>query len=334
LFLYVDGAAPPPGGLGDGLSVTIRPVGGRRVRGLLWQQILLPRAARADGLDVFFAPAYSGPLSLGIPSVLTVHDLSFEALPQDFALVDGMRRRLLSRLSLRASRRVLAVSDFTRREILSRHGDLAGRVEVVLHGADDDLPPAPDRDEARRSLGVTGPMLLSVGSILNRRRLPSLLAAAARLRRSLPDLWLEVAGENRTHPRLDIDAIVARLDLEGTVRHSGFVSERELALRYAAADAVVYLSEYEGFGLPVLEGLRRGLPVLTSSRPATGEIFAAAALTVDPADPPGIAEAARRLVVDARLRARLIEEGRRLSARLTWTAAAEKTRRALAAAAR
>ena len=294
----------------------------------------LPAAARGDGLDVFFAPAYSCPLALAVPRVTTVHDMSFFSLPEDFGLLDGMRRRTLVAASIEASRRVLAVSDFTRREIAARFPAAASRTVVTPHGADDDLAPPPDRETARRRLGVRGPMALTVGTILNRRCLPVLFQAAASLRRAWPDLTLEVVGENRTHPFLDLDALARRTGLDGAAQVSGFVDEAGLADRYAAADVAVFLSEYEGFGLPALEAMARGVPVVTSTAPALGEVFAGAALLVDPHDAPAVAQAVGRIWRDGALRADLIARGRALAARHSWGECARLTRDALEAAAR
>jgi len=331
LILYFNGPAPHDAVLREE-RIAVRALGDRPVRGLCWQERRLPAAARRDALDVFFAPAYVCPLALDLPRVTTVHDLSFFSFPSDFAPLDGLRRRALVGMSLTASSRVVAVSDFTRREILAQRPDVASRVDVIPHGADDALPPAPSRTEARERLGVDGALLLSVGSILNRRRLPALLQAVALLGRSHPAALLDVVGENRTHPLLDLDATVSRLKIGGRIRFSGFVSDEALATRYAAADVAVYLSEYEGFGLPALEAMARGIPVVTSRRPATAEIFGEAALTVDPADATEIAGALGRLLGDPGLRARLVARGRALAARHTWAEAAARTRNALAAA--
>ena len=310
-----------------------RPLGDLPVRGLRWQEARLPAAARLDRLDVFFAPAYSCPLSLDVPRVTTVHDMSFFSIPEDFGLVDGMRRRALVAASIEASRRLLAVSDFTRREIAARFPAAAPRIVVTPHGADDDLAPPPSREEARGRLGLRGPMILTVGTILNRRCLPVLFHAAARLRRAWPDLVLEVVGENRTHPHLDLSSLARRAGLDGGARVSGFVGEAALADRYAAADVAVFLSEYEGFGLPALEAMARGVPVVTSTRPALGEVFGEAALLVDPRDAPAVAEALDRVLRDGGLRADLVARGHALAARHSWAACARLTRDALEAAA-
>jgi len=127
---------------------------------------------------------------------------------------------------------------------------------------------------------------------------------------------------------------VRALDLDGHVRLAGFVGEQALADRYAAADAAVFLSEYEGFGLPALEAMARGVPTVVSSRPSLGEIFGAAALTVEPRDEPAVETALERVLTDAALRADLAERGRALAGRFAWAETARRTREALSAAAR
>lgn len=327
LVLFCNGPAPSDPCLARP-GVEVR-AGDAPVRsGLVWQQAVLPRLLRRERLDVFFAPAYAAPLAAPVPVATTVHDLSFFSVPWDFAPLDALRRRVLVAASVARSTRLLTDSEFGRRELLARFPDVAGRARLVPLGGDDDIPPA-----AAHAAPASGPLLLSVGSILNRRRLPVLLRAVAELAPRLPGLRLAIVGDNRTHPRLDLARLVARSGLAGRVSHDGFLAESELARLYAAAEACVYLSEYEGFGLPVMEALRRGVPTLTSRRPATGEIYAGAALLAEPDDPREIAAALERLLRDAPLRARLRRAGEALVSRHGWAAAAAATRAVLAEAA-
>lgn len=324
LVLYFKGPHPKDPLL-DHPSITLRPVGDGRSRGIVWQEWPLPEAARHDALDVFFAPAYGCPLRMRTPRVTTIHDLSFFSWPADFTAREALRRRILVAASVQASSRIVAVSDFTRREILSHFPAAADRVAVVSEGPDDDLPAPPGRAEARQRLGLTAPLVLSVGSVLNRRRAPVLLEAVRRLTSAPPEPLLDIVGENRTQPRLDLPQLASALGIDARVRFSGFVDEAALADRYAAADVFVYLSEYEGFGLPVLEAMARGVPVVTSTRPATGEIFADAALLVEPADSAAVAAAIARVLSSQRLRDDLVARGRALAARHSWADAAART---------
>jgi glycosyltransferase involved in cell wall biosynthesis len=171
--------------------------------------------------------------------------------------------------------------------------------------------------------------VLTVGTVLNRRCLPVLIQAVALVSRRHPGLILEVVGDNRTHPPQDLTRLAQRVGLSGRLRLSGFVSDRDLVVRYAAADVAVFLSEYEGFGLPALEAAARGVPLVVSTRPSLGEIFAQAALTVEPTDPDAVAVALDRALVDAPTRARLQAEGLALAGRHSWARTARLTRQAL-----
>jgi glycosyltransferase involved in cell wall biosynthesis len=310
-----------------------RPLGAGGHRGLWWSERIVPKAARRDGVDVFFAPAYTCPLTLDRPRVTVVHDVSFFALPHDFGLIDGFRRRATVAASLRASRVVITVSDFSRREIEGLFPDTRGRVVHIPHGRDDDLPPPPDRAGARAALGLEGPMILTVGAILNRRPLPTLLRAAGRIRHRWPGLTLHVVGENRTDPPLDVDQAVEDAGLTGHVGLAGFVDDDALVARYAAADVAVFLSDYEGFGLPALEAMARGVPVIVSRAPAMGEIFAEAALVVDARDEQQVAEAIDSVLRDGDLRADLVRRGHALAARYSWEDTAARTWQCLVTAA-
>jgi glycosyltransferase involved in cell wall biosynthesis len=234
---------------------------------------------------------------------------------------------------VRSSAAILACSAFTTRELATRFPDAAERVIHVPLAADDDLPPPPARREARRRLGLSGPALLTVGAILNRRCLPDLLRAVARLGRLHPGLVLDVVGENRTHPRLDLTSLAASLGLTDRVRLSGYVDDASLADRYAAADAAVFLSEYEGFGLPALEAASRGCPLVVSRSPSLGEIFRDAALLVPARDDAAVARAIHRLLSKPDLRAELVSKGRSLAARHSWDRTATLSRAVLKKAA-
>jgi glycosyltransferase involved in cell wall biosynthesis len=329
LVLYFDGPVPEdPLLLRPGLLVREAGPGGSSA--VAWQLRHLPRCARRDPLDVFFAPAYTCPLGLAVPRVTAVHDLSYFSWPRDFRPREALRRRVTVWASARASAALVALADFGRRELAERFPARADRVRVIPPGADDDLPPPPAREAARARTGADGPLLLSVGSIFNRRHVPELLQALRVLRESVPAARLELVGENRTWPRLDLPALVRDLGLEGHVRLRGFVSEAELADLYAAADVAVFLSAYEGFGLPALEAMARGVPVVASRAPAMGEVFAGAARLVDPERPREVADAVIALIGDAAARAALIAAGSARAAEHSWTRSARALRELLA----
>jgi glycosyltransferase involved in cell wall biosynthesis len=300
-------------------------------RGLAWQEIALPAATKRDGIEVFFSPAYSCPLRVRVPRAVAVHDLSFFSWPHDFTVLDGFRRRTLARLSLGRAAALFACSQFTAREIGLRFPALRPRIHFVPLAADASPLSLPDRAAARVRLGLRGPSLLWVGSLFNRRSVSELLLALPRLARRFSGLRLDLVGANRTHPRLDLERLIDGLGLHDSVRLTGFLSDAELACRYAAADLVVYLSDYEGFGLPVMEAMARGVPVVTGDRPSTNEIAGDAARLVDPRDVGAIGAAIDELLRRPEQRARLGAAGLKRAQLFDWRATARRTREILQA---
>ena len=183
-------------------------------------------------------------------------------------------------------------------------------------------PPEPDRAGAERllrDLGVRGPFLLAVGTLEPRKNLPRLLDAFGQVAGELPGHWLVVVGPVGWGPRLRPTWDSVRVKLAGQV------GDALLHALYQAADGLAYPSLYEGFGLPVLEAMANGIPVLTSDRSSLPEVAGGAALLVDPLDRSAIAAGLVRLAGDDDLRRRLVEAGRRRAAGFTWRATAAAT---------
>jgi glycosyltransferase involved in cell wall biosynthesis len=157
-------------------------------RGTWWEQTHLRRAIRANPPDVFFASAYTAPLALGVPLAVTIHDVSFAAHPQWFRPREGARRRLLTRQAARAAEIVFTVSEFSRREIIERLSVPAERLRVTYESVTPRRPGFKPRD----------PLVLFAGSIFNRRRLPSTIAAFAAATADRPDARLVIAGADRS----------------------------------------------------------------------------------------------------------------------------------------
>jgi glycosyltransferase involved in cell wall biosynthesis len=273
-----------------------------------------PRLDRLLGgdCDVVWAPA-PAPLASGTtPFVLTVHDRSWEARPQDFTLYERLWHRAARprRLAHRAAR-VLCVSEVVRRELIAEWRLDPGRVRAI--------PLAPRALSGGAGSVARRPYFLFVGA-LEPRKAPGVLAEAfARARAGGLDADLVVAGEGR-------------LAVEGPgVRRLGRVDD--LGPLYAGALAVVLPSWLEGFGLPPVEGLAAGAPAIVSDLPVFREVLGGGALYVRPGDPAGLAEALLRVAGDPALRERLLAAGRAAIAQLSWSETARRTRAVLAEAA-
>ena len=281
--------------------------------GTLWEQTALPRLARDAEADVLFAPGYSGPVLPPVPMVLAIHDVSFAAHPEWFAWREGARRRTAVQLAARAATRVITISQFSKREIVAHLGIETEKIVVVYPGV-------ADLSSAARTLRDRAPAtILFVGSIFNRRHVPELINGFARLARIHPELHLEIVGDNRTSPHVDLEAVIPSTALSDRIHVRSYVPDDELRTLYGNSAAFVFLSEYEGFGLTPLEALASGLPVLLLDTPVAREICGDAALYVARPDPILIEAALSTLLFDAAERERILDEGRRVLARYSWT---------------
>jgi glycosyltransferase involved in cell wall biosynthesis len=289
----------------------------------------LPRLEWFARSDVVFAPNFVPPPTRVRRLVVTVHDLAFKRFP---GTAPHGTRRWLARLDLVLARatRIVAVSESTRRDLVELSPAEPERVVVVPLGVDRTVfrPPAETEVDAVRSrLGVDGPYLLYLGGIEPRKNLPTLLAAFARLPGSLR---LVIAGGGVEWNPEGPDALARALaDLPAGVRDrvrlTGYVSEREKVALLGGAAAFVYPSLYEGFGLPVMEAMACGTPVVTSNVSSLPEVTGDAAVLVDPSDAGAVAEGILRILDDPALRDRLVAAGEERAASFTWEETAART---------
>jgi glycosyltransferase involved in cell wall biosynthesis len=286
-------------------------------RGTAWEQVRLAARVRADRPDVLFAPAYTAPVLAGCPVVLTIHDLSYLAHPEWFRPRERWRRALLTRLSARTARHILTDSAFSASEVERLLGVPAERVTVVPLGLG--LPAEPV------GAGPREPLVLYVGTILNRRRVPDLIRAFARAATIRADLRLVLVGDNRTWPAQDLDAAAREATVSARVEIRSFLPDEALAALYRRASVFVFLSEYEGFGLTPLEALAHGVPAVVLDTPVAREVYGGAARFVAAGDIAGTADAILGLVGDDEARRALLGEASRLLPRYTWATAAART---------
>jgi glycosyltransferase involved in cell wall biosynthesis len=284
--------------------------------GTWWEQMVLPRLVRDAHADVLFAPGYSGPILCPVPMVVVISDVSFVAHPEWFSWREGVRRRTTVRLTARAATRIVTISNFSKREISTHLGIDPGKIAVINPGVPE---VAPIRNAKSRK-----PTVLYVGSIFNRRHVPELIDGFARLARSRPDIRLEIVGDNRTAPRIDVEATVHSTSVADRIALRSYVSDEELRGLYAEASAFAFLSEYEGFGLTPLEALASDLPVLLLDTPTAREICGDAAMYVPRPEPALVEAALERLMFDTGERNRILAAAPGVLARYSWSGCARQ----------
>jgi glycosyltransferase involved in cell wall biosynthesis len=305
--------------------------------GLVWAQTVLPRRTRDWGADVLLAALTIGPGYLdSVPFVSVVHDLTAWTHPGWHSLRTVVGFVPLWERTLERAVRLLCVSQTTASELARLYPETGPRVRVACNGVDPAFSPREDETERHRVRGrYSGgqPFILYLGTLEPRKNLVTLVAACERLwarRRSRPDLVLAGGAGWKTaalHRR------VARSPWRDKIHLPGYAS-REIALGlYRAAEAFVYPSWEEGFGLPVAEAMACGVPVVASTAAALREVGDDAVLYAGPDDVAGLAAAIEMALEDGPTRARLRGAGPRRAARFTWEAAGAATAAALEEAA-
>jgi glycosyltransferase involved in cell wall biosynthesis len=300
-----------------------------RETSILWQRLRLPLPIELflGRLDLFHSPDFVLPPVLRARTVLTVHDLSFMRVPE---CAHPVLREYLLRVVPRSVRRadlVLAVSASTQRDVVELLGVPEERVRVIHEGVDERFAPVEDADAllaVRRRYGLARPFILGLGTLQPRKNFCGLIEAFARLRERLGlehDLVI-VGGKGWLYE--PIFARVRELGLEGRVRFLGFAADEDLPAIYSLASCLAYPSFYEGFGLPVLEAMACGTPVVTSRSSSLPEVAGTAAVLVDPHDVEELAVALEQVLHDQALRAELRAAGRRRAEGFTWERAARE----------
>lgn len=303
-----------------------------RVR-IPWEQMLAPALLRLGAADVYHGVLNVVPLACPTPSVVTIHDLSAFLFPQTFRRVNRLYTQWAIRVAARRARYILAVSEFTRSEIVRWLGVAPERVVVTPNAADARFtPPDPAALEAfRRRAGLPDRFALFLGTLEPRKNLPLLLEAYARIARQI-DAPLLVGGAKGWL----YEPILARaeqLGLGDRLRFVGYIDQEDQALWYAAATVFVFPSLYEGFGMPPLEAMACGTPVIVSNSSSLPEVVGdpaagpeqAAALIVPATDADALADAMLRVFVNADLRAELRARGLARAREFSWRTTAERT---------
>jgi glycosyltransferase involved in cell wall biosynthesis len=322
----------PWGDLGQVVALPVDPR--RRIDWVRADQVNVPRAAARAGADVLHNLASTGPVHGSVPRVVTVHDLHYRAEQTAHFGVRALGMRVLVPAAARRSRRIIVPSRATREDVLRHLRVPAERVDVVPEALGHPVADARHaRDDVRADLRAgERPMLLTVSAKRPHKNLMRLLGALARLPAERRPV-LVMPGYRTPHED-ELRARASELGLADGVRFLGWLSASELEDLYRAADAFVFPSLLEGFGLPVLEAMARGVPVASSDRASLAEVAGDAALLFDPEDEASIAGAIERILGDTELADRLAAAGLAQAARFTWEAAAEGTvasyRRALA----
>jgi len=300
---------------------------------VLWHRLALPLPVDlfTGRADLFHGPSFTLPPSF-TPSLLTVHDLSFLRYPQ------GAHPALLAWLSravprgLRRARHVLADSESTRADLIELMGIPAGRITVIGAGVEERFRPVTDAmtlADVRTRYHLPDRFILGVSTLEPRKNFTGLIAAFGQLvtasgwSSSVADLHLVIAG-GKGWLYDDIFAAAAASPARDRIHFAGFVADEDLPALYTLAELFAFPSHYEGFGIPVLEAMACGTPVVCADNSSLPEVAGDAALLVEAADADALSGAMHELLMDVALRQTLIERGLKQAKRFTWEGAARR----------
>jgi O-antigen biosynthesis alpha-1,2-mannosyltransferase len=298
---------------------------------LSWDQIAVPQAVRRHHIDLLYNPKYSIPLTAPCPSVWVCHGLDWYVMPWASKRIDRLSHQfLVPRYASRADA-IIAVSEITKQHVRQYLRVPEDRVVTVYSGVDDVFRSRPDEArlrDIRARYSLPEHFVLYAGAIYPPKNFTRLVRAYAQVgpERGIP--LVVAGGENRFLSEREIQEPNA-LGIAEWVRWPGWVEQEDLAGFYSLADALLLPSLFESCGLPVLESMAAGTPVVTADRYGTRELAEGAAVLVDPESVESIAAGIRRVLDDSTMRAELIAAGRERSRKFTWSRCASETLRVL-----
>jgi glycosyltransferase involved in cell wall biosynthesis len=305
-----------------GLGTQFTPIIARASHYSAGELVSIPWLVRQAGADVFHAPHYVASPLTHCPTVVTIHDCIHLRFPQYLPNRAGVvYAKWMMRSAARRARRILTVSQASKDDILSYLRVPADKVEVIYNALDERLaapPTADDLARVRERFLLTDPFVLYAGNIKPHKNLDRLIEAFARVREHVPgELKLLIIGDEISKYQ-NLRRLVHRLQLHQHVRFLGFVPDATLAALYRMAAVFVFPSLYEGFGLPPLEAMASGAPVVTSNVSSLPEVVGDGALLIDPLDAGAIADAIHRILTDDALRASLVARGYARARTFSW----------------
>jgi len=299
------------------------------LRDALWYPFGLSMAGRIRRYDTMHMTTLMGPILSAGPLILTIHDLSVLHFPKQFPRWFRIYTGAMLPLVSRRAAHIITDSEFSKSDIHEMFGVPLDRISVIPLGLDHLQFRPVDRDRARAILsekyGITAPYFLTVGVISPRKNLSRLVQALIMIRASLPAAHLLlIVGEVGWHSQ-DLMDTIRSSGMADAVRLLGHVPDGDLSSIYSGAEALVYPSLFEGFGLPILEAMACGCPVIGSSASSIPEVIGDAGLICNPKETESIAHQMRRILHEPELSARLRAEGIRRASGFDWRRTAELT---------
>ena len=294
---------------------------------ILWEQLAQPLVLRRAGVDLLHALAFVAPLAAPCPFVVTVYDLSFLRFPEAFRPFNRWYLSYFTANSVKRAKAVITISESTRRDVINLLNAPPERVHTIYCGVDASFRPLPQAeiDAFKSAHNLPDTFVLYLGTLEPRKNVDGLIRAYARWRQRDPAAPPLVVAGGKGWYYSQIFELAQSLNLTNAVHFPGYIPQEAMNLWYNAATLFVYPSYFEGFGLPVLEAMACGTPVITSNVSSLPEVAGSAALLVDPVNMEQLSEALADVMRHPDLRQAMAEQGLVRAATFNWQETAQET---------
>lgn len=291
----------------------------------LFYNFLIPYWAWRDKIDIFFFPSYMLPLFYWKKAVVVMHDVAYEAHPEWFPKRYLVPYKILSRWAVRKAEAIVTPSEFSKKEIVKYYKAPAQKIFAIPLGLDPQFRPVEDKSilrKTREKYGVKKEFILFAGQIFTRRYVKEAMVAFFQIAPEFPGLQFLVIGQNRIQPYFDLEKLVKNLNQKAgrdiIVRYP-YAEQKDLQCLYSAACLTIWISSYEGFGLPPVESVACGTPVLTAPYKALSETLGSNVFFVKrPSDIQELAQVLRQALTNSKKRQAIVNEGQKAAQRFSW----------------
>lgn len=294
---------------------------------ITWTHIRLPMELFFNKVDLFHSPSYILPFLRNCKSMVSILDLSYELHPEWYPL-KSQQVRLFSYLSAKTSNKIITISESVKEEIIKIYKIKEEKIEVIYLGVDGVFNPI-NKEFAKRKIkekfNINNKFILYVGWIHTRRNIERLLKAFKKVKNEIPEKYNLVLIGTIIWPYINLNKLLYELNLKEDVTYIDYVSDEDLVLLYNAAELFIYPSLYEGFGLPLLEAMACGCPVVTSNLSSLPEVVRDAGYLINPYDEDEIAKAMLEILKNENLKENLIKKGLERIKKFSWRKTAEET---------
>jgi len=297
-------------------------------KGLIWENLILPFRCMKDKIDIFFSPHYTLPLIKPANKLaVTIYDISYVAHPEWVPFRNRYIQSFLSYIAAKRANKIITGLQFGKSEISKYFNVKPESINVVYAAAHEKFKPGITTDrinQLKNKYNLKNKVILSIGLVMNRRQQDIIIKSIKTLSQDRKDISFVLIGENRTFPYMDIDKLILDLNLNNVVKYIPYLPEEEIVDIYNLADLYVYISLYEGEGLPLREAMACGLPAVIS--PIFKEVTGNAGYIVNtPIDANNLATSINKMLDDSTLRQSIIAEGLKRNSLFSWEKCAQET---------